>query len=183
MEKPAASKITIELGTRGEDVVTLPPRGVNSPDAFRAFVLLTWLSAAAAVGVALVKEAGAPSRTPSDRAVMMLWLSLWGLGVLVVGWVWVRLVARMFGWQRAIFDYDRFVLVTSLFGLKRQRVFRVDLMGEFAAGPSPVAGMHTASGIVFRHAGRRISLALGRSPQELEWLAGELNRLPERHRR
>jgi len=184
VEKPADSNTTIELGMRGEDIVTLPPLGVNAPDAFRVLVLLTWLACFSALGIVLAREAFSPSRTPGERTFFFVWLASWGVGLLLVLWVCGRLLVRMFGWQRLTFDYDKFVMTTSLFGLSRQRVFRVDLISKFAAADTRSGGPKPAApAITFEYAGKRISIAPARNSRELEWLSAELDRLLGHHRR
>jgi len=101
-------------------------------------------------------------------------------------WVGTKLLTPMFGRQRLILDYDKFVVATSLFGFGRRRVFEVDLVGGFSASEMQLQAhgvKHAAPAIAFRYAGREFVVAAGRSRRELDWLEGELNRLLEQHRR
>jgi hypothetical protein len=184
MDKPPDSRITVELGMHAEDVVSLPPLGFNAPDAFRILVMLTWLAGFGALGAAVAREAFSPSRTTGERTLFFVWLVIWSLGFALVIWVSARLLLRMFGWQQLVFDYDKLIVRTALGMLRRRQVFRVDLIGSFsAAETSAEAGKLVAPAVTFEYAGKRMAIAHGRKARELEWLAAELNRLLERHRR
>ncbi len=186
MERPANSKITIELGMRGEDIVTLPPLGINGPDVLRILFVTAWLVGLLAAGAAVGSNAFPPSPAPREKALPIVWLALWGLGVLLALWVLGRLLMGMFGRHHLVFDYDKFVISTSFLGFTSRRVLQIDLLRPFTVLQTP-GDVHALkqpiAAIAFQYRGRTAFIAYPLKREELEWLSAELNRLLEHHRR
>lgn len=186
MERPRDSKITIQLGMRGEDIVTLPPLGINGPDVLRILFVGAWLVGLLAAGAAVASHAFPPSPAPREKALPIVWLALWGLGVLLALWVLTRLLTGMLGRHHLVFDYDRFVISTSFLGFTSRRALQVDLVGPFTLLETPEdvhALKQPIAAIAFQYRGKTAFIAYPLKREELQWLPAELNRLLEQHRR
>jgi hypothetical protein len=185
-DKPFDSKITIGLGDRGEDVVTIPPAGVTLSRLGPALFLLFWLGGWA-VGVYWAADAARLHSTPwSGRAFIMAWLGAWLVGGIFVWASLFSMLVAMVGIERVAFDFDGLVHTRSALGFSRTRTYPIRQVSTFQYRSSPYGsfgGFPGTGGLTMRFGKRRIPVGHGVTDIEAEWLVGELNALLQRRKR
>jgi hypothetical protein len=186
VDKPRGSKITITVGDRGEDVVTIPPGGMSLPRLAPTLHYLFWLSVSGllvlTVTFRLAHAAGEPVPAQAWLLLILGWWC-WVAAALLVSVVWM--LTMMFGAERLVFAGDELVQTVTLFGLGRTRRYPLKQVSRFESVPAwgffrLWAILNECVMVLGR---RRIAVAYRVTGEEAEWLAQQLNRLLERRRR
>ena len=186
-QKPYDSKITIGLGDRAEDVVTIPPMGIFQPALVPSLFFIVWLGGWA-VGVVFASWSLVNPSTPLEARIFLLfWLAFWMLGGIVAIKTLFSMLVGMLGYEKISFGFDNITHRRGVFGYTKTWSYPTEKIIKFERTPHSAgeyAGQALASAGCLMHFGKRtIPVGLGVKGAEADWLAAELNRLLERYRR
>ena len=181
IEKPFDTKIEVGAGDRGEDVVTIPPAGIQlallGPSAFLLFWLGGWV-----MGVVFASGAFISAKTPFPvRLFLGFWLCGWLVGGAFAWRALASMVVAMFGHEHISFDSEEVQYTRSAFGFNKTEHFLIQEVKQFDwKGDVPyhaTNGALSTAGCTMWYGSSRIPMGHGVTSLEGEWLASELNRL------
>jgi len=187
IEKPFDSKIEVGVGERGEDVVTIPPAGIQlallAPCAFLLFWLGGW-----AMGLIFASGAFISAKTPLPaRLFLGVWLGGWLVGGVFAWRALLSMIVAMAGHEHISFDSEAVIYTRSAFGFNKSKYFPIQEVRQFDwKGDVPYHGTNagfSTAGCTMWYDRRRIPIGHGVSGLEGEWLASELNRLLKSRKR
>jgi hypothetical protein len=188
IEKPFDSKIEVGAGERGEDVVTLPPAGIQLALLKPLVFPLLWLGSWVRSFITILQLYRGTIVLLPNVLFQMIFLSIWlvGGGYLVLVAVGSMAVA-MFGHEQITFTADAVLYSRSAFGFNKIEHFFLQDVRQFDwKGDVPYYGTNgllSTAGCTMWYNRRRIPLGHGVSDLEGEWLASELNRLLKSRKR